>query len=259
MILTRENYHSLEANKEYMGVSQVKTFIDCQARGLAEVKGEYVRGGSNVALLVGSYVDAHFSKGLDLFMAKNQEIFTKSGTLKSPYKNADEIIARIEQDKLFMDHMAGELQAIRTGEINGVKFKVMADSLFTDKIVDLKVMRDMKSQYKNGLYMNFIEFWGYDIQAAIYQEIISNMLGLGNKLPFIIGAATKEPTTNIALPSVPQQRMDYCLDLVENLLEDIMLVKNGLQEPIRCGKCDYCKQTKKLTEVVPYDEFFGNN
>ena len=57
MILTRENYHSLEANKEYMGVSQVKTFIDCQARGLAEVKGEYVRGGSNIALLVGSYVD----------------------------------------------------------------------------------------------------------------------------------------------------------------------------------------------------------
>ena len=152
-----------------------------------------------------------------------------------------------------MDHMSGELQAIRTGEINGVKFKVMADSLFTDKIVDLKVMRDMKFQYKDGLYMNFIEFWGYDIQAAIYQKII------GGNLPFIIAVATKETTTDIALLEVPQPRMDYCLDLVENLLEDIMLVKNGLQEPIRCGKCDYCKQTKKLTEVVPYDEFFGNN
>jgi hypothetical protein len=259
MILTRENYHSLEANKEYMGVSQLKTFIDCQARGLAEVKGEYVRDGSNVALLVGSYVDAHFSKGLDLFKAQNPEIFTQKGVLKSDYKKANGIIARIEQDKLFMEHMDGELQAIRTGEINGVKFKVMADVLHPNKIVDLKIVKDFKGQYKDGLYMNFIEFWGYDIQAAIYQEIISNMLGLGNKLPFIIGAATKEPTTNIALLSVPQQRMDYCLDLVKNLLEDIMLVKNGLQEPIRCGKCDYCKQTKKLTEVVPYDEFFGNN
>lgn len=255
-MLTRENYHSKEMNEKYMGVSQLKSFINCQAGTMDKLKNQNDDEEKSTALLVGSYVDAHFSKEMDLFRAKNPSMISTRGKSigkpKAEYKSADDIISRIERDELFMEHMSGKPQVIKTGFIDGVEFKVMADSLHKDKIVDLKIMKDFKAQYKDGLYLNFIEFWGYDIQAAIYQEVF------GGNLPFIIAVATKESTPDLALLEIPQERMDYCLDLVRNQLEDIMLVKNGLVEPVRCENCSYCKSTKKLTEVIPYDEFFGN-
>lgn len=248
-MLTRENYHSVEMNQKFMGVSQYKGFQNCQAGTMAEINGDFERD-TNTSMLVGSYVDAYFSKDED-FKINNPEIFTLKGTLKSEFKQAEKIIQRIEKDKLFMEHMSGETQVIKTGFIEGVEFKVMADVLHKDKIVDLKIMKDFKPQYKDGLYLDFIAFWGYDIQGAIYQEIF------GNKLPFIIAAATKESEPDITLIEIPQQRLDYCLDLVKNNLEDIMLVKNGLVEPTRCEVCNYCKSTKVLSKVEVYEGIEG--
>lgn len=251
-MLTHENYFSIEMNRKYMGTSQLKSFIECEAKALAELNEEYIRE-VTPSMLVGSYVDAHFTNDLDLFKSKNPEIFTRNGGLKSEYKRAEKIIDRIEQDELFYSFIKGENQIIKTGNIEGIPFKIMIDSLHADKIVDLKIMKDFKAQYKDGLYLNFIEFWGYDIQAAIYQAIE------GNNLPFIIAGATKEPEPDIALLEITQSRIDYCLDLVKHHLERIMIVKEGLEEPIRCEKCNYCKSTKKLTKVISYDEFFDNN
>ena len=59
MSVTAENYFSPESNMKYMGSSQFKAFQKCEAAALAELKGEYVRPPSD-ALLIGSYVDAHF-------------------------------------------------------------------------------------------------------------------------------------------------------------------------------------------------------
>lgn len=41
MILTNENYFSLENQLKYMGVSQFKAFERCQASAYAEVTGNY--------------------------------------------------------------------------------------------------------------------------------------------------------------------------------------------------------------------------
>ena len=141
MILTNENYFSKEADMEYMSVSQFKAFVQCEAAALASIKGEWEQP-KTTALLVGSYVDAHFEGTLDLFKAKNPEIFTKQGTLKAEYKQAEEIINRIESDKEFMKYLDGEKQVIRTGEIDGIPVKIKIDALHDDKIVDLKIMKD---------------------------------------------------------------------------------------------------------------------
>ena len=119
MALTNENYFSREANTEYMSVSQFKTFEECPARAMAELKGEYERE-ETTALLVGSYVDAHFGGTLDLFKAQHPEIFKRDGTLKAEYIQAEQIIARIERQPLFMEYLMGEDQVIMTGEIEGV-------------------------------------------------------------------------------------------------------------------------------------------
>ena len=72
--LTAENYFSPEMQMEYMGVSQYKDFLDCPARALATIKGEYTPE-MTIAMMVGSYVDAYFEGSLDKFKADHPEIF----------------------------------------------------------------------------------------------------------------------------------------------------------------------------------------
>lgn len=250
MILTAENYYSPEANMYYMGSSQFKVFMECEAAALAEIKGEYCRG-KTVSMLVGSYVDSHYEKTLNLFKAKNPEIFLKDGsTLKSEYRHAETIIARLERDELFQQYMSGEKQVIKTGEIMGVPFKIKIDSYFKgDKIVDLKIMKDFDGIWKDGLKLSFVEAWGYDIQGAIYQFVEDN------NLPFYIAAATKQkPEPDLAIISIPQSRLDFCLDIVADNVQRFADIKKGLIEPTRCGMCDYCKSTKVLTAPVDYLE-----
>ncbi len=248
-MLTAENYFSQENNMKYMGASQFKSFMNCEAAALAEIKGEFERE-KTTALLVGSYVDAHYEGTLDIFSAKNPEIFLKGKLeLKSEYKQANYIIQRLERDELFQQFMSGQKQVIKTGEIFGVPFKIKMDSYHPgNKIVDLKVMRDFEPIWKDGLMLNFVEAWGYDIQAAIYQFIE------GNSLPFYIAAATKEKEPDLAIISIPQNRLDYCLEIVTDNVKRFDDIKKGLIEPTRCEHCDYCKSTKRLTEILDYTD-----
>lgn len=251
--LIEENYFSAENNLAYMGVSQFKSFMKCESMALAELNGEYKREKS-VALLVGSYVDAHFDGTLDIFKAKNPEIYTQKGTLKSEYKQAENIIQRVERDEMFSKYMSGEKQVIMVGEIEGVPFKIKIDSYHPEKcIVDLKVMRDFQSIYKEGQgRLNFIEAWGYDIQAAVYQEIVRQ--NTGKQLPFFIAGATKENEPDIAIISIPQPNLDVCLEIVKANVIRFSELKNGIGDPIRCELCDHCKATKKLTKIITMEE-----
>ncbi len=93
---------------------------------------------------------------------------------------------------------------------------------------------------------HFIEAWGYDIQGAVYQAVE------GHGLPFFIAAATKEPEPDIAVLSVPQYVLDAQRIMVETLAPRFQDLKRGIGTPERCEHCDYCKRTKKLTEIVDY-------
>jgi len=252
MILTAENYYSKEASLEYMGSTQFKKFLECEASAVAEINGE-ISEEITTALLVGSYVDAHFEGTLDIFKAKNPEIFTKKGELKADYAQAEYIIERVERDKMFMNFMSGEKQKIMTGKIEEVPFKIKIDSYLKDNcIVDLKVIRDFQRIWIDGKgKTTFVEAWGYDIQAAIYQEI--EFQNSGKRLPFYIAAATKEkPEPDLAIISIPQAQLDFCLRMVKLNVKHFDNLKHGLEESARCEKCDYCKKTKQLCEVVNY-------
>lgn len=250
MIMDKKNYFSSENTKKYMSASQFKSFMECEEKTIAEINGEYQRE-TTTALLVGSYVDAHFEGTLDTFKENHPEILLKSGGLKADFVQADEIIKRVSDDEMFMKYMSGEKQKIFTGNIAGVDFKGKLDSYHENKcIVDLKVIRDFEPLWKNGRKMPFIEAWGYDIQGAIYQELVYQ--NTGQKLPFFICAVTKEKIPDIAIISIPQERLDYCLEIVKKNAPHFQNVKNGKESPEKCGKCDYCKSTKKITEIIDY-------
>lgn len=248
MQLTSENYFSLENQMKYMGVSQFKAFENCQASAYAEATGNYERE-ETTPLLVGSYVDAHFEGTLDIFKAQHPQLFKRDGNLKSEYTKAEQIIERVERDNLFMDYMSGEKQVIMTGVIENVPVKIKIDSYHPDKIVDLKVMKDFQPMYvpEKGK-LNWIEAWRYDLQGAVYQEIVRQ--NTGKVLPFFIAAVTKEKEPDIGIFEIPQSYLDVEL---ENFKSKVMLydaIKKGMIEPERCEHCDYCKASKVLSKAV---------
>lgn len=251
-MINNENYYSTENAVKFMSVSQFKAFSECEAKTIAELSGNFLRE-STTAMLIGSYVDAWFEGTLDSFREHHPEIFLKNGGLKADFVQAETIIKRVSEDDEFMKYMSGEKQKIFTGNIAGVQFKGKLDSYHAGKcIVDLKVMRDFEPVWQNGRKLHFIEAWGYDIQGAVYQELVYQ--ATGEKLPFVICAVTKEKVPDLAIFSISQERLDFCLDLVRNNAPHFNEIKNGMASPERCGKCDFCKATKKLNGAVDYHD-----
>lgn len=251
MDVNSSNYFSPDNNLKYCGSSQFKSFLRCPAQAIAELRGEWQRE-ETTALLIGSYVDAWFEGTLDIFKAEHPEILKKDGTLKAEFIKADEIIARVSRDELFMRYMGGQKQVIRTGSIEGVPFKIKMDSYHQGKaIVDLKVIKDFEPLWneERGIRQSFIEYWGYDFQAAIYQAIE------GNRLPFYICAVTKETIPDFDIIQVPQTWIDSAMAIIKNEIGIIDAFKRGELEAPRCGKCAYCRETKKLSRVRSADEF----
>lgn len=255
MKLTNRNYFSVNANKEFMSVSQYKSFEKCEAMALAEVKGRYKREEST-ALLVGSYIDSYYDGTLDAFRKYHPELFKRDGTLKSEYVKADEIIARCNKDKLFTKYISGgQRQVIMTGEIEGVKVKCKIDCLHDDMIVDGKVMRDMGSVYVEGQgRVPFFEAWKYDLQGAVYQEIVRQ--NTGNVLPFFLAVATKEEVPDIDIIRIEQPSLDASLEEFRSNAPSFDAIKKGIMKPDRCEECAYCRKTKKLTEPTSSEEYY---
>jgi len=251
--LTNENYFSPEAMREYWSVSQFKAFLKCEACGLAEVRGEYERKETD-ALLIGSYVDAYFSGELDQFVALNgDKMISKRGDgLLAKFQHADDLIKRVEADPMMMEYLSGSKQVIMTAELFGVPWKIKMDVYNGERIVDLKSVKDFEDIYEPGYgYRSWIEYWGYDIQGAIYQKVVE--LNTGKRLPFYIEAVTKEKVPDIDLIQIPQSYLDTAYKIVEAHIDRLDLVKTGIVEPTRCERCDYCKSTKILTGPRQYE------
>ena len=54
--------------------------------------------------------------------------------------------------------------------------------------------------------------------------------------------------------NIDQDTLDRSLSEIENLLPHIYNYKNGIENPPRCEKCNYCKFTKELTSIIDYRE-----
>ena len=253
MVLNKLNYYSLEANKAYWSVSQFKAFNRCEAAGLAEVEGRYRRETTD-ALLIGSYVDAYFSDEMEAFQERNSEqMFTKKGELYAKFKDANTMINAIECQPLMMRMLEGDKQEIMSAVIDGIPWKVKMDVFNEDRIVDLKTVKDFGDMWDEtvGSRRSWIEYWGYDIQGAIYQKVVEK--ATGKKLPFYIAAVTKERIPDVAVIEIPQHILDAAYNLVQAKIERFDLIKTGEVEPIRCERCEYCKTTKVLMQPEVYE------
>ena len=251
--LTNNNYYSKEANQFYMSVSQLKDFMKCEAYAMAKINGEWVEE-PTTPMLMGSYIDSWFEGTLEDFKQKNPQIFKKDGSLKYEYNKVENIIDRVQKDELFMRCMSGEKQVIMTGEIFGVPFKIKMDSYIEhEAIVDLKLVAKLRDVfYKNGFRQSFLEQWGYDFQLAVYQEIVRQ--NTGETLDCIIAGVDKQEYSDMDCILIPNDQLAFQLEQLRFKLPHIMEVKNHNEEPHRCGLCDYCRASKKLTRLILPDE-----
>lgn len=257
MKLNKDNYYGLEANQEYMSSSQYKGFMKCPAREMAIIRGEF-EPEEGKGLKIGSYVDALVEGTGEEFRKQNPDMYTKSGSLRTEYKHAIEMYEVITADEFFMGFLNGEKQKIVLGEIAGVPFKGKLDVyLEGERIVDLKTTASFREQWNNEdmEYQNFAQAWRYDIQGAIYQELIRQETG--KKLPFYLATVTSEPIPDKAIIQIPQVALDSALEEVKWNVPKIQATKLGFlgfQEAERCEHCDYCKTTKKLDKVIDWLE-----
>ena len=277
MKLTNKNYYGAKANNEFMSVSQFKTFQKCEAMALAELKGEYERPKSK-ALLLGSFVDEMLTgtkKSQVKFIVENRsEIFQKSSKLSKidddgltaiandyfvdlfnadnkPYAEivqALETIEKIKKQPLMMKHFKSKHQVIMTGEIAGVPFKIKMDNYKPGEfIADGKYMASLRSP---NLFEPMVKYWGYDIQGAVYQEIVYQ--NTGERLPFYLDIATKETPTHLAVAEIKQYDLDEALETVKALAPRYQAIKKDEIEPERCDEydCNYCTETNIILEPI---------
>ncbi len=268
MILTDENYYSKEADEEYMSVSQFKSIAGtfgrptCEFKGLMELRRKYEEEPST-AMMIGSYVDAYFEGELDKFKQNTPEIFTQKGELRADYKHANKIIDRIESDIYMKAALSGEKQKIMTGELFGCKWKIKMDSyLKGEAIVDLKVVKAIRGKeaytwVKDYGYTYFALVWGYDIQGAIYQEIVRQ--NTGEKLPFYLACGSKEkPEPDIDLMEIKQEDLDFALRTVKQGIDRVLAIKSGKEKPVACGVCDCCRKYKVITGPAPLPHYIDD-
>ena len=254
MLLNDDNYYTPEANRNYWSVSQFKSFNKCEACGLAESRGYYERPETD-ALLIGSYVDAYFSGEFAKFQEeRGSQMFKKNGDILAKFEHANRMIERIEEQPKCLEFLEGEKQTIMSAELFGVEWKIKMDVYNEQRIVDLKTVKDFDRIYDPDYgYRDFVQYWGYDLQGAIYTRVEQAVTGRAKPLPFYLVVVTKEKVPDVKLLHIPDEYLEAALQMVAAKIDRFDLIKHGEVEPIRCERCDYCKSTKIITGPEEYE------
>lgn len=255
-VLTPQNYYTKEASDHYLSFHDYLDFAGgmktygCEARAMAKMRGEW-KDEITLPLLVGGYCDAYFEGSLDEWKNEHPECFTTKGELKAPYKQAEKMIARCLEDELFMKAMTGEKQKIITFFWEGVWWRAKLDVYSEGKfITDFKTTAKMHEAFRieDYGYVSFVEAYFYTGQLALYQKGIEILYG--KKLPCYIAAIEKSDNPEPELINIDQTTLDRALNEIRMNLPTVMAVRNGEVEPVRCGRCAYCKATKKILKPI---------
>lgn len=262
MELNSRNYFSVEANKEYMSVSQFKAFLGCEARQLACVNGEYRRNEKSEALNFGTLLHK-WNEGEEAFIqyqAEHPEFLSTRGTtkgqLKSTYKKVYELIDKINNDNLFKKALHGEKEAIFTAEMFGTKWKICIDSYNPSSgyFTDLKAIANIHDTFWSDEYqkkIGFIQYYKYDLQMVVYSEIEKLATKRNENLTPYLAVITKQEPPDSTIFKGFLEYKDVLLEEVSHYMPRILELKKGTVKPIHCGKCDYCRSVKD-TQIVQY-------
>lgn len=259
--LNSNNYYDSSTDLIYQSPTYFKKFLACEAETMAEIKGDY-KPDFKDALLVGNYLHSYFEskEAHQKFIDDNQEeMYSKRKPygLLGKYRIADSMIETLSNDEMFRKLYQGDKEAIVTGQIDNVDWKGKIDCLNLDRkyFIDLKTTRDIHKTYWNQethKRENFIATWNYQLQMYVYQELIHQTFGVWCE-PYIV-AVSKQDIPDKQVFSIPENRLSEAQLLIEREQPHIEDVRCGRVEPTRCERCEYCRSTKKLSEIISMDD-----
>lgn len=252
MHLTNENYFSKEADIEYMSVSQWKLFNECETKALATIQGQE-DATYKEAFLEGQLFEELVSGDAKLFIAQHPELMSTrgatAGQLKSSYAKVVNAAERFNSQKFFTDIIQKcEKQTIITGKICDIKIKCKLD-LFdkkTNSIYDIKCMKDFKETWDKSekCYKPWYYTYNYVLQLAVYRELVKQNFGEPKEIGLL--AATKEEIPDIQALSFDFSLLDIELEEFKNNIKRYDNIKKGIETPVACTLCSYCKEHKVI-------------
>lgn len=206
MILTNENYYSVEADRAYLSCSQYQGFQECEAKQVAKLQGRW-RDKPSKAFLVGNYFHSYFESPeahakfcvdnmcdiytaasikkydalkeameIELSVNGSSDIVPESVLISlADFKQADSMIEAVINDE-FMNYfveLPGENEKIVYGDIYGVPWRGKLDKHAHDDnfIIDYKTVANIWETAYNPITKQketFVEHYGYIFRAAIY-------------------------------------------------------------------------------------------
>lgn len=261
--LTRDNYYSNEQDWLTQSKSWFWRFEKCEAEALAALKGEWNPSQNLEPLLVGNYLHTWFEskESHDDWLSEHADDIYKYGNpdkgVKAAYKQANRMITALEDDGNFQKLYQGQKEVIVTGTLFGVKWRGRIDCLNLDRgqFYDLKTVDDIHKKHwieNSNKPVAFAQERGYDMQMAVYRELIYQTYGV--KCEPLIIAVSKQDQPDKGVFSIPDYLMENALDIIEYDQPHIEAVKAGKEEPTACGHCAYCRSRKLLEDVIPIDE-----
>lgn len=258
MKLNSNNYFSIEANNEYLSVSQYKNFLSCEARTIASLKGEYTTEKSKEALLFGKLLHSWNEHGE--IKVTDKEMFCKTGKnkgqLKASYRKVYDLIDTIQENKLFLKALGGLKEVIFTANFLGAKWKICIDSYnpTSGYFTDLKAMANLHEKYWNKdleRYVDFITHYKYDLQMVVYSEVERIATKRNKNLSPYLAVITKQTPPDTAIYKGFLQYKEVILEEIQSRIPRIIDLKAGLTEPTMCNRCEYCRSVKE-TEIIDY-------
>lgn len=268
--LTPENYYSIETDWDYMSFSQFKNFEECEAKELARLKGEWEptkKKSTSTAdpLILGNYVHSYFESkdAHEAFIEENKKELLSSrgatkGKLKASYKLAEEIITSLNADDMFAYfYKPGDKEVIVTGEIEGIAWKGKLDSLSLKNgfFCDLKTVDDPHKRHWNAderRWVPFVEDRQYHMQMAVYRELSKQTFGK-DLAPLMFAASKQSIPDKMAIDfesEEDQQLMREAMDKILANQDRYRKVMMGEVEPKACGRCEYCRINKQLSDFT---------
>lgn len=253
MNLTDATYHSLDADREFLSNSQIGDFQDCESRAVAKLAGKYVEP-SDKTLLIGKYwhtllLEPH--RIPEFTKTHADQMFKKDGSPLAEFKHAVVMAETCKADPYFMAALSGEHEVIITWEMFGAKWKAKLDAVDSDfaVIADAKGMKSI-----NGLEWSeerhakvpFYEIWNYWRQFSIYREAFRSKYGHPPVMCFMAACSKEDPPDHDVIEFSDQVRFQHELNKVETMVPRILALKAGEEEPVACGRCDWCRSQKRV-------------
>ena len=266
LTLTTENYYTPEADRDYLSCSQFEDFLKCEAAAVAKYEGRYTPEKSE-AFLVGNFFHTAFEgpEAHERFIEENKDaILTRQGKPRAAFAKAIEMIETAKNDPFIRNliDVPGENEKIMTGNLFGhYPWKIRLDKYinvpgFPRTIIDWKTVANIREQMwsdREHKRVSFVEGFSYMFRAAVYMEIEKEVSGKETD-PFfwLVCISKQDPPDKEVIDLNDRQRLDLELEKVKEHIWHIQQIKDGMIKPKRCGKCAYCRATKKISGVLHY-------